>query len=114
MSNQRYFFIAVLYFLVLTFLMVQLFGYGIYYFMVFAVGTPKELEAFQYATIAILFSFIGLFLSYVIFFLTIGKIYKKFNADFNFKHPVLYTSIVIFFLGNILFYFAMLIWVSVK
>jgi len=109
-NNRKYVLTSTIYLGLLEFLMFNLFGYGIYYFMVFTIGVPKELVAFQYASIAVFMSLVSIPISWTIFFLTISKIYKKLGASFSFKHPVLFTSIIIFVLGNILFYLSMLVW----
>jgi len=77
-------------------------------------GPFEGLGGLPFAIFSFYFSLFGLLLSWLIYFLTIGKIYIKLGANFNFKHPVLFTSIIIFVLGNILFYFAMLAWFAVK
>ena len=113
-NNRNYFLISILY---LTFLMLVLF-WGTAYFVLniydVVIGIPKELDLILYGILGLYGAIFGLFISYIIFFLTISKIYKKTGANFNFKRPVLFTSIIIFILGNILFYLAMLVWTSIK
>ncbi len=113
-NNRNYIVISIFYLAFLTYVLFWSSGYCVLFFYEVLIGVPQELDLILYGILGFYGALFGIALSYFIFFFTIGKIYKKFKADFNFKHPVLYTSIVIFILGNILFYIAMVVWSSVK
>jgi len=113
-NNRKYFILTVIYSFVLSLVFFWGFGYLMLFLYEIVIGIPKELDLIMYGFLGLYGAFFGLLLSYIIFFLTISKIYKKLGASFNFKHPILYTSIIIFILGNILFYLAMLVWTFVK
>jgi len=113
-NNKKYFLYSIL---LLTFLELLFFiglAWGTIELLVKIMGVGEGLELVIYGIVAMYAALFGLLLSWLIYFLTIGKIYIKLGANFNFKHPVLFTSIIIFILGNILFYFAMLAWFAVK
>ena len=113
-NNRKFILIATLYCALLLFFLFQILGWAGFYLVEILFGKSQGLMAFRYAYFAVLISILSIPLSWLIYFLTIGKIYKKLGANFNFKHPVLFTSIIIFVLGNILFYLAMLAWFAVK
>jgi len=115
MINNKKYFLYSLIFIVSVELFLFLFtGWIVFELLAKVFGVGEGLELIVYAMFATYASFFGLLISWLIFFLTISKIYKKTGANFNFKRPVLFTSIIIFILGNILFYLAMLVWTSIK
>ena len=115
MNNNRKFILNALFFLVFLELLLFIgFGWVVFEILAKVLGVGGGLELVVYAILATYSSLFGLFLSWIIYFLTINKIYKRLGADFDFKHPVLYTSIIIFILGNILFYLAMVAWTSFR
>ena len=97
-DHRNFIIISIFYLALLMFVLFWIMGFGGFYFVEGIFGKSQGLMSFRSAYFAVLMSLLSIPLSYLIFFLTIGKIYKKFQADFNFKHPVLYTSIVLFIL----------------
>jgi len=109
-NNQRYFIYSLIFFTAIEMFLFTLFGWLVFELLAKLLGIGEGLELVVYAIFSFYASLFGLLLSYIVFFLTIPKIYKKLGASFSFKHPVLFTSIIIFVLGNILFYLSMLVW----
>jgi len=113
-NNKKYFLYGSFYLALCEFVLLWGFGFAMFFLLTIPLGKPTGLEGLMFASLSLYAALFGLLLSWLIYFLTIGKIYIKLGANFNFKHPVLFTSIIIFVLGNILFYFAMLAWFAVK
>ena len=113
-NNRNFILISIFYLALLMFVLFWIMGFGGFYFVEGIFGKSQGLMAFRYAYFAVFMSLVSIPISWIIYFLTINKIYKRLGADFDFKHPVLYTSIIIFILGNILFYLAMLAWTSFR
>ena len=113
-KNRTYLIISTIYLVTLG----NIFFYGlgelIYQVLTLIVGSASGLMAIRYASLAVLGSFLGIPISWIVFFLTNKFLYKKLKADFNFTRPVLYTSIIIFVIGQILFYLSLVAWSSFR